>query len=81
LRSLSFHAITTFTCSAIFNYISTLRPTNAGLQLSIMCATVESELSPLQQREIRDALAEKADGKFDFVMFREADSEFDGDSD
>jgi hypothetical protein len=81
LRSLSFHAVTSFTYDGIMNYISTLHLTNAGLQLSIMCADVNSELSPREISNIRDALAAKVDGRFDFVMYREAESDFSSDSD
>jgi hypothetical protein len=63
------------------DYISTLQPTNAGLQLSIMCADANSELSPYEISNIKEALAEKVDGKFDFVMYREAESDFSTDSD
>ena len=63
------------------NYISTLHPTNTGLQLSIMCADANSELSPHEISNIKDELAAKVDGKFDFVMYREAESDFSTDSD
>jgi len=63
------------------NYISTLQPTNAGLQLSIMCADINSNLEPHEISNIRDALAAKVDGKFDFVLYREAESNFSTDSD
>lgn len=82
LRSLSFHAVTSFTYQGILNYISTLRPTNAGLQLSVMCASLESALKDKELAIIRDAIAEKVDGKFEFVTYREDDaSDFEGDSD
>jgi hypothetical protein len=45
-----------------------------------MCASAESDLSPDQIATIRDTIAQKVDGKFDFVLHREAGSEFDSDS-
>jgi hypothetical protein len=81
LRSLSFHAVTSFTYDGIMDYISTLQPTNAGLQLSIMCADVKSDLAPHEISNIRDELAAKVDGKFDFVLYREAESDFSTESD
>jgi hypothetical protein len=81
LRSLSFHAVTSFTYDGIMFYISTLQPSNAGLQLSIMCADANSDLAPHEIANIRDALAAKVDGRFDFVMYREAESDYESDSD
>jgi hypothetical protein len=81
LRSMSFYALTSFTFDAILEYVSTLRPTNVGLQLSVMCASPGSELTEDELAMIRTALSEKADGKFDFVMHREAESDFSSDSD
>lgn len=81
LRSMSFHAVTSFTFDAILEYISKLHPTNAGLQLSVMCASPGSELSESELAKIRTALAEKVDGKFDFEMYREAESDFPSDWD
>jgi hypothetical protein len=63
------------------NYILKLSPTNTGLQLFVMCADVGSDLNPDQIAAIRDAIAEKVDGRFDFVLYREAESDFMSDSD
>jgi hypothetical protein len=81
LRSLFFHAVTSFTYDGIMSYILTLQPTNAGLQLSVMCADVNSNLALHEISNIKDALAAKVDGKFDFVLYREAESDFSTDSD
>lgn len=81
LHSMSFHAVTSFTFDAILDYISKLRPTNAGLQLSVMCASPGSKLNESELAIIRTALAEKVDGRFDFEMYREAESEVSSDSD
>jgi len=46
-----------------------------------MCAALESQLSTEEQATVAGAIAEKVDGKFEFFLFREGDSEFDSDSD
>jgi len=81
LRSMSFHAVTSFTYDGIMSYISTLQPSNAGLQLSVMCADANSDLAPHQIANIKDALAAKVGGKFEFVMYREPGSDFESGSD
>ncbi|KAI9740717.1 MAG: hypothetical protein M1818_004682 [Claussenomyces sp. TS43310] len=81
LVSMSFHAVTSFTFEGILKYISSLKDTNGGLTLSIMCATMESDLSQGERAIIREAIAAKVDGKFEFVLFREAESDFSLDSD
>lgn len=81
LKSLSFHSMTSFSFEGILNYISNLQPGNSGLLLSIMNAAIESLLNASEQAFIRDAIAEKVDGRFEFVLYRELESEFDSDSD
>jgi len=73
--------MTSFTFEGIINYISNLQPGNSGLLLSIMSATIESQLNASEQAFIRDAIAEKVDGRFEFVLYREVESEFDSESD
>jgi len=46
-----------------------------------MCADANSDLAPHEIANIRDALAAKVDGRFDFVMYREAESDYESDSD
>lgn len=81
LVSMSFHAVSSFTFEGIYHYISTLSDGNSGLNLSIMCATTESLLSPGEQAAIREAITEKVGGRFEFVLYREAESDFSLDSD
>lgn len=81
LRSLNIHAITSFSVSAMLGYISTLRDTNRGLHLSIMNQKAENAISGRQEGSIRRAIKEKVDGKFDFTLFREPDSESETPSD
>jgi hypothetical protein len=73
--------MTSFTFEGIINYISNLQPGNSGLLLSIMSATIESQLNASEQAFVRDAIAEKVDGRFEFVLYREVESEFDSESD
>lgn len=80
LKSISFHAITSFTFEGIMRYILQLQPSNAGLLLSVMSASIESELSASEQATIKDAIEKTVDGKFEFVLYREAESESDSDS-
>ena len=63
------------------NYLSGLRQSNYGLQLNIMNADVESQLSLSEQTIIREMIAESVNGRFEFVLYREVESDFDSDSD
>ncbi|KFY10114.1 hypothetical protein V492_05189 [Pseudogymnoascus sp. VKM F-4246] len=81
LRSLSFHAMTTFTFAGIMTYISNLRKTNYGLHLYIMNATAESRLSPREQAIIKETIENGVNGRFSFVQYREVESDFDSESD
>lgn len=81
LRSMAFHAMSSFSFTGLITYIERLAPSNAGLQLSVLSATQDSELTPAQQKELNDRIAAKVDGRFDFVLFREPESEGFSDSD
>lgn len=81
LRSMAFHAMSSFSFSGIMSCIENLTEGNIGLQLSVLSATQDSELSLEQQKEINDAIAAKVAGRFDFVLFREPESEGFSDSD
>lgn len=75
LRNISMQALTSFSCDGILAYISTLRETNRGLNLSVMCQKTENPLTELEQQAIQEAIAAKVGGKFDFILYREADSD------
>lgn len=81
LRALNAHAITAFTFDGILNYISMLQPTNQGLVLSVMCQGLDFDLSDYHKTVIQDSIEAKVDGRFEFVLFRESDSEYDSASD
>jgi hypothetical protein len=74
---MAFHGETYFTSRAILKYIDELKPTNTGLQLSVMYQATGQPLTDGEVHKIRKALAKKVGGRFDFEMQREAtDSDF-----
>lgn len=81
LRALAIHAISSFSAGGILDYISTLQPTNQGMVLSVMNQSVDYDLSDNERSTIQESIADKVDGRFEFVLFREGDSELESDSD
>ncbi|KAG4437151.1 hypothetical protein IFR05_007353 [Cadophora sp. M221] len=81
LRSLNIHAVTSFSFGAMHGYVSTLQDTNRGLLLSVMNQKAEYAISKRLEKTIRQTIATKVDGKFEFTLFREPDSESDTPSD
>lgn len=81
LRSLAFYAMSYFSFDGIMDYISSLRTTNAGLELSVLSASLKSYLSIEEQTAIKDAIAEKVDGKFLWTSYRESSSSSESDDD
>ncbi|KAH9221063.1 hypothetical protein DL95DRAFT_432868 [Leptodontidium sp. 2 PMI_412] len=81
LRSLNIHAVTSFSFGAILGYISTLQDTNRGLLLSVMNQKAEYAISNRNEKTIRKTIGTRVDGKFEFTLFRELDSESDTPSD
>jgi hypothetical protein len=81
LRFLNISAMTSFSFDGILAYISSLKESNRGLMLSIMSQKAENPLSVQEESVIRQSIAEKVDGKFDFTLFREVDSESESFSD
>jgi hypothetical protein len=75
LRKLDISAMTSFSFDGILAYISTLKDSNRGLTLSVMSQKAENPLSDNQESVIKQSIRDKVDGKFDFTLFREADSE------
>ena len=66
--------MTTFTANGILNYIETLKESNIGLLLSVMNQTLEHGLSDMQLEQVRRSIAEKVDGQFDYILFRDYES-------
>ncbi|KAM3071932.1 hypothetical protein ACMFMG_008398 [Clarireedia jacksonii] len=82
LRDLNIAAVTSFTRDGLLSYISTLRDTNQGLQLSVLCQNADFDLGGLEEQLIREAISAKVGGRFDYQLLREAaESEFDSASD
>lgn len=81
LRALNVSAITSFTFDGILNYISTLQPSNQGLVLSVNSQDGDSNLSDAEKSTIQASISAKVGGSFEFELFREAESEFNSDSD
>jgi hypothetical protein len=75
LRKLDISAMTSFSFDGILAYISTLKDSNRGLTLSIMSQKAENPLSDYEESVIKQSIRDKVAGKFDFTLFREADSE------
>ncbi|KAL8946428.1 MAG: hypothetical protein Q9222_007180 [Ikaeria aurantiellina] len=70
LRRLDMAATSRFTADGIFDFISRLGPGNKGLVLAIMMADVDCDLTEVEQTMIRDVIAAKVDGRFEFQLQR-----------
>lgn len=82
LRALEIQALTSFSVNGILGYISTLQPTNLGLNLLVLNQNPAHDISEKEQSVIQDSVVKKVDGRFEFVLFREVeDSDIDSDSD
>ncbi|KAH8821567.1 hypothetical protein F5884DRAFT_93422 [Xylogone sp. PMI_703] len=81
LRALNIYAISSFSFAGLVGYVSTLKESNQGLVLSVMNQTLESNLEQSEIRSIQDTIAKNVNGKFEFVLLREAESSFGSDSD
>lgn len=74
LQNLTLYAMTQFTSDAIIDFLTSLDPdTQRGFNLSLMAADPESDLSDAEQDVIREYMRMTLDGRFDFVLWREAD--------
>jgi len=81
LHSLNILAQSSFTANGLLDYIWQLKPTNRGLSLWIGSQMSEHDLSEDQKTLIRDSISEQVGGKFDFILYRENESEYDSFSD
>ena len=70
LRRLEFNALTRFTSNGIMDFILNLGPGNNGLLLNIAMQDVDYNLTEEEQSMIRETMTSKADGRFDFMLFR-----------
>ncbi|KAL8723760.1 MAG: hypothetical protein Q9225_000055 [Loekoesia sp. 1 TL-2023] len=82
LRRLDMAAMSRFTANGILDFILSLGPGNKGLVLAIMMADVDCDLSEEEQNTIRETIAERVDGRFEFQLQRDPDiSEYEDESD
>lgn len=76
LKTLNMYALTQFSCTDILDFVSLLdEETHRGFNLSLMAQDAEFNLNDEEQELIRDVLRSKLDGRMDFVLERDADSE------
>jgi hypothetical protein len=81
LKSLTLYAMTKFSSQEIVDFIYELDlRTQRGFNLSLMASHVEYDLSEEEVGFIREILKTRLDGRFDFVLWRDADPS-DSDSD
>lgn len=74
LKNLTLYAMTQFPLDAILDFIASLDPqTQRGFNLSLMAADPKSDLSEMEQDIIKEFIRANLDGRFDFVLWREAD--------
>lgn len=81
LQAFNAHATTCFSFGGLLSYISTLQPTNHGLVLSVLSQRLDWNLSAHHRDILQHKIAEKVDGRFEFVLYRDSDSEYDSASD
>jgi hypothetical protein len=75
LKSLTLYALTKFDSQEIVDFISELDPrTQKGFNLSLMASDMDYDLEEEEQLFIREILKTRLDGRFDFVLWRDADS-------
>lgn len=70
LRRLEFNGQTRFTSFGIMGFILNLGPGNNGLLLNIAMQDVDYNLTEEEQTIIKETMASKLDGRFDFMLFR-----------
>ncbi|RMZ87543.1 hypothetical protein DV736_g5232, partial [Chaetothyriales sp. CBS 134916] len=76
LKSLTLYAQTQFSCDEIIDFLSQLDPaTQRGFNLSLMAADPdEGNLSDKERELIRGFISSTLDGRFEFVLWREAET-------
>lgn len=70
LRSLEFSAYTRFTSNGIMDFVYSLEGDHAGFMLAVLNAEMDCNLPPDEQERIREVIAVKYGGKFDFQVIR-----------
>ena len=72
LRRLDMAAFSRFTANGILDFILNLGSGNKGLVLAVMMADVDCDLSEEEQNMIRETIAERVGGRFEFQLQRGA---------
>ncbi len=81
LKDMQFFGVTHFTNAGIANFISGLDPeSNRGLGLSLWAVDTDTALSEHDQAFLRDLISARLDGRFKMTLWREAESDFDSES-
>lgn len=75
LKNLTLYALTQFTSEGILNFLERLNPvTQKGFSLSLMAANPDFDLNETEQDLIREYIRTNLDGRFDFVLWRDAET-------
>ena len=76
LKNLTLYAMTQFTCDEIIDFLGQLDPAKQkGFNLSLMAADpAQGYLSDEEQDLVREFIRSTLDGRFDFVLWREAET-------
>ncbi|KAH0831639.1 hypothetical protein AYO21_01836 [Fonsecaea monophora] len=74
LKNLTLYAMTRFTLSAIMEFLMSLDPERQkGFNLSLMAVDPDYDLAEESQEMIREYMRANLDGRFDFVLWRDAE--------
>lgn len=75
LKSLTLNALTQFEAGDIVEFLAHLDPEKQkGFNLSLMAADPQYDLTEDEQEMIRDLIRSRFDGRFEFVLWREAET-------
>ncbi|KAK8192509.1 hypothetical protein M8818_007679 [Zalaria obscura] len=78
LKSANFSGLTYFTKDGLLNFVDRLGPGNQGLAVFVDAADPDRGLTDMAQDQVREALAEKVQGRFEYQLLRDPNmSEFD----
>ncbi|CAD0046837.1 unnamed protein product [Aureobasidium pullulans] len=78
LKTVTFNGLSVFTADGLLEFIDNLGPGSRGLVLSIDMASLDASLSSEEQDLIRETLATKVQGRFEYQLVRDPDvPEFD----
>ncbi|KAK5411053.1 hypothetical protein LTR06_005943 [Exophiala xenobiotica] len=75
LKNLTLYAMTQFSSTAIMEFLGSLdTETQRGFNLSLMASSQEYDLSDSEQELIREYIRASLEGRFDFVLWRDAET-------